>query len=137
MHICTECGRVCEEDYDFCPTCGSTKGTNVDRTLIPEEFKIVNSPQGKFLIREDFRKLRLGLMLALFPGIFNIFGLGHLFTKQLLKGFFFLGMSVLYYYERIFHYLNLSDIALFVITIVVFIVQCFDMMGYVRRKIAK
>jgi len=135
MHICTECGRVCDEDLDFCPSCGSKKGANVDPSLIPDEFKIRDTPKGRVIVREDFRRLRISLMLALFPGILDIFGLGHLFTRQYLKGLAFMSVSVFYYAERLTRYFGLSETTLIVISVAVFILQALDQTWYVRKRI--
>lgn len=137
MHICTECGRVSDRDLDFCEFCGSKKGANVDPALIPPEFGIAETPRGRIIVREDLRKLRLSLILALFPGIFNVFGLGHLLTKRYLKGIPLLGISVLYYAERITGYFGVPELLLIGLSIACFAYQAFDQMTYVKKKLSR
>ena len=82
MHVCTECGRVNDEDSEFCFHCGSVKGANIDPELIPPQFRIVSNDRGTFIVRMDVRMVRIALLLALLPGILNIFGLGHLALRK-------------------------------------------------------
>ena len=109
MHICTECGRVWDEDMDFCPHCGSTKGGNVDPELIPPQFKIVNGPRGPYVARVSVNRIRLALALALIPGIFDIYGLGHLIMGKYVRGIGFLCCSGLCYYEYYTGYFDVGS----------------------------
>ena len=134
MHICTECGRVYQEDMDFCPHCGSTKGGNVDPALIPPEFRIVDGPRGSYVVKQDVRKLRLALALALIPGVFDIFGLGHLLLGKYLSGIGFLCCTALAYYERFTGYFGVDETYLFVATLAVLILQMFDIFRVIRKE---
>ena len=135
MHICTECGRVSDEDYDFCPHCGSTKGANVDPALIPPQFKVVNSPQGTFIVKQSMRRIKLALLLSLLPGIFNIFGLGHLVMGRYVKGVAFLACSAFYHYEKYTEYFGLDYWYLFGFCMAVFLVQMLDMFRIIKREL--
>ena len=86
MHVCTECGHVSDEDMEFCPRCGSIKGANIDEEQMPPGFKVVSSPSGTIITRVDVRRIRLALMLALLPGIVDIFGLGHIVMGKYIRG---------------------------------------------------
>ncbi len=134
MHICTECGRVHEEDFDFCPHCGSTKGGNVDPALIPPEFRIVNGPQGAYVARINVNRIRLALALALLPGIFDIFGLGHLVLKKYLSGLGFLACTAVVYYERFTGYFGVDSSIMFIATLAVLILQIFDVFRIIKRE---
>ena len=134
MHICTECGRVHQEDLDFCPHCGSTKGGNVDPELIPPEFKIVNGPKGAYVVRQDVRRIRLALALALIPGVFDIFGLGHLLLGKYFRGLWYLCCSGIVYYERFTGYFGVESTYMFVITLALLIIQLFDIFHVIRKE---
>lgn len=135
MHICTECGRVSEEDYDFCPHCGSTKGANVDPALIPPQFKVVSSNQGTFIVKQSAIRIKLALALALIPGIFNIFGLGHFALGKYVRGVLFLACSGFYYYERYIGYFGIGYWYLFGFSMAVFLVQILDVFNLIKKEL--
>ena len=135
MHICTECGRVSEEDMEFCPHCGSMKGANVNRELIPPQFKIVSNETGTYIVKQNIMKIRLALLFALFPGIIDIFGLGHLIMGRYVRAAFFGAFSVLYYYERFTGYVGFEWWHLMGITLAVFVVQMFDIFRIVKEEL--
>ncbi len=135
MHVCTECGRVCEEDMDFCPACGSTKGANIDPQLIPPEFKVVSNSKGTFIMRQNIRRIRIALFLALLPGIVDVFGLGHLVMKRYATAIGLLSFSAVYYYERFTGYFGIEEWYLFTFTMVVFVVQALDMFRIIRKEL--
>lgn len=133
MHICTECGRVCDEDMDFCPHCGSTKGGNVDPEMIPPQFRIVNGPTGPYVAKVNVNKIRLALALALIPGIFDIYGLGHFIMGRYIRGAAFLCCTVAAYYERFTGYFGIDTTVMFVATLVVLIIQIFDVFRIIKK----
>lgn len=135
MHVCTECGRVCDEDMDFCPACGSTKGANIDPAFIPPEFKVVENPRGKVIVRVSIVRIRLALMLSLLPGIIDIFGLGHLVMKKYLRAAALMACSAFYYYERFTEYFGIDYWYLIGFTIVVFVLQMLDMFRLIKQEI--
>ena len=134
MHICTECGRVHQEDLDFCPHCGSTKGGNVDPALIPPEFRIVNGPRGPYVAKVDTRRFYIALALALIPGVFDIFGLGHIVMRRYLSGIGFLCCTALAYYERFTHHFGVDSTILFIATLAVLVLQMWDIFRIIRRE---
>ena len=135
MHVCTECGHVSDEDLEFCPRCGSVKGANIDEEQMPPGFKVVSSPTGTIITRVDVRRIRLALMLALLPGIVDIFGLGHIAMGKYIRGIAFLGCSAFYYYERYVGYFGIEYWYLFGFTMAVFLVQMLDMFRIVKSEI--
>ncbi len=135
MHVCTECGRVCEEDMDFCPACGSKKGANIDPALIPPNFKVVSNSRGTFIMRQNVLRIRAALFLALLPGIVDVFGLGHLVMKRWFTGLAFLSFSALYYYERITGHFGMGEWYLFGFTMAVFVVQALDIFRIIRKEL--
>ena len=135
MHICTECGRVTEEDMEFCPHCGSLKGANVEKELIPPQYKIVSNPEGTFIVKHDIRRIRWAILLALLPGIVDIFGLGHIIMGKYIRGAAFLAVSAFYYYERYIEYFGISYWYLFGFTLAVFVVQVLDLFHIVKKEL--
>ena len=135
MHICTECGHVSEEDMDFCPRCGSKKGTNLDEGQIPPQFKVVQRPTGTVIVKLNVMKLRAALFLALLPGIVDVFGLGHLVMGKYLRGILFLSCSAFYYYEKYIGYFGLSYWQLFGFSMAIFVIQTLDIFRIIRAEV--
>ena len=134
MHICTECGRVHEDDMDFCPHCGSTKGGNVDPALIPPQFRIVNGPQGAYVAKVNMKVIYIALALALIPGVLDIFGLGHFVLKRYVSGLAFLSCTAIVYYERFTGYFGVSETIMFVATLAVLVLQMWDIFRIIKRE---
>ncbi len=109
-YVCSQCGKEIPEDSDFCYYCGALKekayafdadGT-ADRychkcghpiapgeSFCPECHTPIPRP-----VPMEMNKLAMpAVLLALIPGFFNIFGLGHLLMKQYARGGMFLIMS--------------------------------------------
>lgn len=134
MHICTECGRVSEEDSDFCLVCGSEKGSNVNRDLIPPEFDFKTTNRGTFIVRGNIRMLRVALILAFIPGLFNVFGLGHLALKQFGKAIPLMAFSCFYYYEKYTSHFGLDAQVMFFLSLAVFFVQMWDVFSIIEKN---
>ena len=135
MHICTECGRVTEEDMDFCPHCGSVKGANVDKELLPDDFKVVTGSGGTYIMRTDVRRIRMAIILALIPGILNVFGLGQIYMRRFVRGIAFLACSVFYFIERFLEYFGIDYWVLVGFTLAVFALQLFDIFRIVKAEL--
>ena len=117
-YICHDCGNEIPEDMDFCPHCGCLreKSTPVDdKSGMPLGVCPVCGaktgfgdaycgscgaalPQVQF-VRPKMRKYgTVAMILALVPGFFNIFGLGHLVLKSWSKGLMFLALTAVLFY---------------------------------------
>ena len=112
-YICHDCGYEIPEDMEFCPHCGCMrdKSTPVDdQTGMPlgvcPSCGAKTNPGDSFCgscgaalpeVRVMVPKMRkngtLAIILGLFPGFFNIFGLGHLVMREWSKGAMFLAFG--------------------------------------------
>ncbi len=81
--VCPICGNKNAEDAEFCDNCG--------RSLGEYEFNPVRTSP---LTVKDY----LILAIALLPGAFNIFGLGHLLLKKYSRGLMYLIISIVLIY---------------------------------------
>lgn len=78
---CIRCGEKLIEGGTFCPKCGSSQD---QRTM-------------RIIANEIMRKTMTAKFLALIPGIFYIFGLGHIYLRSYGKAVFFIALSSLIY----------------------------------------
>ncbi len=150
--ICGECGREIPDGMDFCPYCGClrSKACCIDDSgrscaVCPECGHPI-APGDQFcgscgahldhgatpvrMIPRMKKNGNLAIMLALLPGFFNIFGLGHLVMKQYSRGLMFLGISLVLWYLNGWSFTNTS-LLLTVLDICVFFYQCMDLFRYV------
>lgn len=119
---CAKCGKEMPQGADYCPHCGEpSSSSNV----------AIGSPS---ISRRFSNRHIIALVLAIVPGFFNIFGLGHLVAKRWSKAFVFLSMTVILYYltPSFLQYSNTS-IFLVVIQVFVFIYSLFDLFGAISR----
>lgn len=147
--ICRDCGYEIPDDMEFCPRCGCLreKSTPVDDSTgfplnvcpqcgaarsLTDEFcgacgaKLPSLSTYRPYIRPKLRKNgALALMLALIPGFFNVFGLGHLVLRQWSRGAMFLAMSVLVWYLTDWK-LYTDDLFVTMIHILVYFYQAMD-----------
>lgn len=122
---CMECGSDVEPGAEFCYACGSRRVIDVDsgsNRLIMEKghcpycghdnsndsmfcgacgkrigvFEYVGRRKAGLTINDIFV-----LILALIPGFFNIFGLGHLAIRRYSRGAMYLVISAVYIYTAI------------------------------------
>lgn len=117
-YICHDCGNEIPDDMDFCPRCGCLreKSTPVDDNsgmplgVCPSCGAKIGFgdafcgacgaalPQVQ-MIRPKMRKFGgVAMVLALIPGFFNIFGLGHLLLKSWARGLMFLALTAIMFY---------------------------------------
>ena len=130
MFICEECGRVTENpDADFCYHCGSDGGSRATQQMMPQGYQPVNVKGGGVVYadRNKLRRIPLSLLLALVPGLFDIFGLGHLIIGRWFRGAFFLALSGGYYYLRYMSGWEMLQPYLFVISLAIFVLQMVDL----------
>ncbi|MCQ2084888.1 MAG: zinc ribbon domain-containing protein [archaeon] len=121
---CMECGSETDADADFCYICGSRKIISVN----PSNNRVImekghcpycgndNVPDASFCAKcgrrigefeyGGVRKTKLSgkdilaIFLALIPGAFNVFGLGHLAMKKVSRGLMYLAISAVLLYLR-------------------------------------
>ncbi len=72
---CIDCGSELTFGSNVCPSCGSASARGMDMATA-------------------FKKSMIAKLLALIPGIFNFFGLGHLYLGKYPKAFLLLMASV-------------------------------------------
>ncbi len=118
-YICPECGYQIDDDADFCYRCGCKKSkatvhlnTGAGQTLCPHcgaethEGELFCRHCGTPLDVQPPMTLKFGtdskiaILLALIPGFFSVYGLGHLVLKEWIRGGMFLAMTALYWYMR-------------------------------------
>ena len=153
MHICSECGQTIPEDSDFCHYCGALKmkafrtdekgdinpnvchscGAAVERGQnFCRSCGAALMPSGPTIVPIRMKKYApIALLLALIPGFFHIYGLGHLVMKQWLRGGMFLAMTVILFFvgpsfENQFVFLILD--------MGVFLFQMMDVMKYMYES---
>lgn len=144
-YICHDCGYEIPEDMEFCPHCGCMrdKSTPVDdQTGMPlgvcPSCGAKTNPGDSFCgscgaalpeVRVMVPKMRkngtLAIILGLFPGFFNIFGLGHLVMREWSKGAMFLAMSVILIYVN--GSLISTSFLMSILSVAVYFYQCMDL----------
>lgn len=147
-YICHDCGYEIPDGMDFCPKCGcmADKATAVDDAGMPvrscPECGTAAAPFDRFckscgadlggipqpigLIKPQMRRNgALAFMLAVIPGFFNIFGLGHFVMKQWARGVMFLAISLVVWFINGWAMFS-SNIMISVLSIVLFIYQLND-----------
>ncbi len=151
-HICGECGAELEEGMDFCPRCGCMK----DKSYVIDDSGNTSrvcpqcgEPVGRFdefcghcggkleqpvAMQMPFPRMKkngnLALVLAILPGFFNVFGLGHLVMKRYSRGAMFLAMSLILWYLNGWH-LSSANLTVMILDILVFFYQSLDIMRVV------
>lgn len=119
---CIQCGKDLVDGGTFCPHCGSTQDLSAMRARANE------------LARFSFP----AKMLALVPGIFNIFGLGHLLLRSYVRALVFMALSgAIYLCEFLLQERDMmSDewqTGLLVFSLLVFMVQLWDVFKITYR----
>lgn len=146
-HICGECGAQIDEGMDFCPRCGCMK----DKSYVVDDSGMTSrvcpqcgEPVGRIdefcgkcgcklnpqpVMPMPFPRMRkngnLALILAILPGFFNIFGLGHLVMKKYSRGCMFLGISLILWYLNGWQ-LSSSNMTVMILDLLVFFYQSMD-----------
>ena len=138
MFICNECGRVTQEsDAEFCHYCGSDKGTDVEPAMMPQGYEPISANGGGVIYadKSKLRRIPIALMLAFIPGLFDIFGLGHLVIGRWVKAIAFLALSGGFYYLRFMSGWDMLIPYLSVISIAIFVVQMVDLYNGFKRML--
>ncbi len=150
-YICHDCGNEIPEDMDFCPRCGcmANKSTPIDDSGYPMNVcpgcGAVFAPGDRFcgscgarlpdqatMVQPFYRpKLRrngmAAILLALIPGFFNVFGLGHLLLRQWSRGCMFLALGLLMWYFNGWSFVSTSFL-MAMMSIAVFFYQAMDVL---------
>ena len=116
--ICPECGSQIDDDADFCYRCGCKKSkatVRIDNGIYHQGTCPrcgAETHEGEMFCRQCGSPLAvsspirvgkdsyLALFLALIPGFFSVYGLGHLVLKEWIRGGMFLAMTAIYWYMR-------------------------------------
>ncbi len=151
MYICSECGYQIPDDAEFCHQCGClrSKALRMDDRGYVDEGRCHNCGQpfrgdeffcgscGTALVRTSNPRGKLdgkgilALILALVPGFFNVFGLGHLVLRQWSRGVMFLGLTaVLWWITPTFQ--ATSPIMLMLLQVGLFMYQAMDIFRFVN-----
>ena len=132
--FCPNCGARDVPYSEFCPMCGHRAGQPVVRYIPPQPIVAPQPPvQGPPPIVQEVSPLpsylqksaRLAFLLAFVPGFFCIIGLGHFYTKRIVKGIillfvgFFVGTFAWVSLSMVFTESRFETIA-YVITAMVF-----------------
>ncbi|MDO5861248.1 MAG: zinc ribbon domain-containing protein [Thermoplasmata archaeon] len=149
-YVCSECGNEIDSDMDFCPACGCMR----DKAFVFDDKGYVSNvcpacgepylPGDRYCgkcgteIPDSVRpmmtpKLRsngtLAIALALLPGFFNIFGLGHFVLKQYARGAMFLVMTLVLWFLNDWSWRASSVFTMF-LDVAVYFYQCMDILRY-------
>lgn len=145
-YICHDCGNEIPDDMDFCPRCGGLKekSTPVDDNsgmplgVCPKcgaRIGFGDSYCGSCgaalpqiqILRPKMRKCGgVAMILALIPGFFNIFGLGHLLLKSWSKGFMFIALTLIMFYVNGMSLMPTSLVLSF-ISVAIYFYQAMDL----------
>ena len=116
--VCPYCGRENDEGSEFCGTCG----------------KPLSAPAMQIPIRRKLTgKEKIAIGLAVIPGVFSIFGLGHIALKKFSRAFLYLAISAIWIYLYYF-YVRPTGSMLFLWMLFEFFVyfrQCMEVIGLV------
>lgn len=155
-YICHDCGYEIPGDMEFCPRCGCLreKSTPVDDNsgmplgVCPScgaktSFGDVycgscgaTLPQIQ-MVRPKMRKYgTVAMVLALIPGFFNLFGLGHLVLRSWSKGLMFLALTVILFYVNGMTLIPTSFL-MSMVCVLVYLYQAMDLFRVVYSSEAK
>lgn len=154
-YICSECGNEIPDDMDFCPHCGCMKskafqmsqsGALTHRTCpecgaqINEGDQYCGSCGAKVqYVQVPMMKMRkygmIAVALAVIPGFFNVFGLGHLLMKEWSKGIMFLVISAVLWYIDPFG--TSTNVVMMLASIFVFVYQAMDIFNVIYKPEVK
>lgn len=154
-YICSECGSEIPDDMDFCPRCGcvKTKAFRMDGDGRLSHARCPgcgheNSPGDTFCghcgerlqtVAVPMVRMRkngtLALILALIPGFFNVFGLGHLLMRSWSRGAMYLAISAVLWYVDPWPFG--SNMMIMVISVMVYMFQAFDVFRLIYSPEAK
>lgn len=112
---CGQCGHDISEDSEFCRWCGAYMDRQENEVHVH--------------IRTDNiepQKRTFALLLAIVPGFFDVFGLGHIYLGKYLKGIIFLAVSVILFAINVTMEISSWEIYFTLGTLALFMVQIVD-----------
>ncbi len=147
-YICPECGSPIDDDADFCYRCGCKKSKatihyddRVGSGVCPRCGAEIH--EGEMFCRHCGSPLDVAspigydnntivaVLLALIPGFFSIYGLGHLVLKEWIRGGMFLAMTAIYWYMRS---ASGNSILLLFLSVGLFIYQALDIARLIMMR---
>lgn len=158
QRFCMECGEQIEPDAEFCYQCGSKRILTID----PRNNRVqlgkgecpycgkLNYPDDKFcggcgrrigtFEYTPYRQRRLTpkeiviVFLAILPGAFNVFGIGHILLKKYSRAFMYVVISAVLLYVRWFSGPLQTSTLIFIeiIGFVIFMKQSFEIINLVQ-----
>lgn len=165
MYTCPECGSEVPDDSDFCYVCGRAKKKGDDagptgniaftpgmcafcggKVGFSDVFcehcgKPINNIPQMMMFKPKMSKYGwIGIALALIPGFFNVFGLGHLFFRRWGRAGMYLLISVLFIYMTRFAVLSdFMEILVLLSSIFIYFMQAMEvfMLAFLPPKKTK
>ncbi|MBO4797924.1 MAG: zinc ribbon domain-containing protein [Candidatus Methanomethylophilaceae archaeon] len=149
IYICPECGSRIDENSDFCCRCGCLKSKA--RVLDSGSVSGLKCPGcGAEVARGEMfcgncgsplnavsplnfdKSSAIAFVLAFVPGLFSVYGLGHLFLREWIRGLMFLSMTGIYWYVV---YASGRSLVIEIISIGIFLYQMMDIfrVSLIRR----
>lgn len=129
VFVCAECGKITDPSPGFCAHCGSVNGRAVQPGAQPD-----GSPAPVF-DDSTAKKAMFATMLALLPGLFDVFGLGHIAMGKYVKAALFLVCTALLMFFRFIHPLEGYSAYLDYASLGIFILQAVDVYLIVNRAL--
>lgn len=112
---CSMCGNDLVEGGSFCRRCGAPSGIAFQAAVRPRMVK----------------NAWIGLLLALVPGFFDIYGLGHFFHRKWRRGLLYLMASVpLFYLTHVAKTDPMVGTMVFMISLFMYFVQTMEVLSY-------
>ncbi|MCQ2070053.1 MAG: hypothetical protein MJZ68_02870 [archaeon] len=152
-YFCGECGSVYEEDSDFCYVCGALRSSAIalddsgnqlsKNRFCPEcgaetvDGVCSNCKTSVEPVRQQFIRKRptridyIAMALAIIPGAFDLFGLGHLVLRKWSRAFMYLSISAVFLYFKFF-IASVPTVWTYIISILGFVIymkQAFEIIG--------
>ncbi len=126
MAFCFKCGGQLSAGAEFCTVCGTRKGSRIpSASAAYSKSQPINETAGT---RTKAKRKPIVILLAIFPGIIGIWGIGHMYAGQVKRGIVFLVCGLLLGFVAGFISVFSGGIGSFLFTLVfaVFIFQIFD-----------
>lgn len=143
--MCGECGYEIPEGMDFCPHCGAqgrsytvsdsgaviTACPNCGAPYSPGDMFCgkcgASLPKPAAMMPRMRKYGNVAILLALIPGFFNVFGLGHILMRSYARGAMFLVMSLVVWYLSGWSLYG-GGMLVMLLSLALYLYQCFDVM---------
>lgn len=129
VFVCAECGKITDPSLGFCAHCGSVNGRAVQPGVQQD-----GSPAPVF-DDSTAKRAMFATMLALLPGLFDVFGLGHIAMGKYVRAALFLVCTALLMFFRFIHPLEGYSAYLDYASLGIFILQAVDVYLIVNRAL--